>query len=313
MVTPDNFVRAESDREFALTVGQVGIGNIHHIREPMPIDHQTVVRANRDTLYSSAVFDLDAGPVSITLPDAGGRFMSMQILTEDEYVPEVVYKPGTYTYDRDTIGTRYMLAGIRTFADPTNPADLDTVHQLQDAITVEQKAKGSFEIPQWDRDSQNAVRDALLALASTLPDTRNAFGPKGQVDEVRHLITAASAWGGNPEKDALYLNVTPPDNSGRTVYTLHVGDVPVDGFWSVSLYNAQGYYDANPLNAYSVNNVTATKNSDNSVDIRFGGCEDRTPNCLPTMPGWNYMVRLYQPHQNILDGTWTFPAARPVE
>ncbi|MFF2555003.1 DUF1254 domain-containing protein [Nocardia sp. NPDC058058] len=312
LVTPDNFARAESDREFAISVGEVGIGNTHHIREPMPIDNQTVVRANRDTLYSSAVVDLDAGPVSITLPDAGKRFMSMQIIDEDEYVPEVVYKPGTYTYDRDKIGTRYMMVGIRTFVDPGNPADVDAVHKLQDTVTVKQASKGTFEIPQWDKPSQDKVRDALLTLASTLPDTKNSFGPRGQVDEVRHLITSASAWGGNPQKDALYLNVTPPDQSGQVNYKLNVKDVPVDGFWSVSLYNAQGYYEANPLNAYSINNVTAKKSSDGSVDIQFGGCDGQIPNCLPTMPGWNYMVRLYQPHQNVLDGTWTFPQAQPL-
>ena len=41
---------------------------------------------NRDTLYSSAVFDLEAGPVSITAPDPGKRFTSLVILDEDHYV-----------------------------------------------------------------------------------------------------------------------------------------------------------------------------------------------------------------------------------
>ena len=49
-----------------------------HRREPTPIAAQTVIRMNRDTLYSAAVFDLDAGPVTITLPDPGKRFLSMQ-------------------------------------------------------------------------------------------------------------------------------------------------------------------------------------------------------------------------------------------
>ncbi|MFD7844266.1 DUF1254 domain-containing protein [Nocardia sp. NPDC059764] len=311
-MTADNFVRAESDRYFAATVADGGFGKLHHIREPMPIDHQTVVRANRDTLYSSAVFDLDAGPVTVTLPDSGSRFMSMQVFTEDEYTPEVVYKAGKYTYDKNKIGTRYVMFGIRTFVDPTNPQDVDVVHGLQDQMKTEQAAPGTFEIPQWDQASQDGIRNALLTLAATLPDTRRAFGPKGQVDEVRHFITAASAWGGNPEKDALYLNVTPPENNGQVNYKLHVQDVPVDGFWSVSVYNAEGYYQPNPLNAYSINDVTAKKNADGSVDIQFGGCDGQIPNCLPIEPGWNYMVRLYRAHQNVLDGTWTFPAAQPI-
>ena len=56
-----------------------GLGKFVHRREPAAIDNQTVIRLNRDTLYSAAVFDLDAGPVTITLPDAGQRFMSMQV------------------------------------------------------------------------------------------------------------------------------------------------------------------------------------------------------------------------------------------
>ena len=94
-----------------------------------------------------------------------------------------------------------------------------------------------------------------------------ARGARGQVDPVRHLITAASAWGGNPEKDALYLNVTPPRNDGSTVYKLNIGNVPVDGFWSISVYSAQGYYEKNPYDAYTLNNITAKRSADGSVAV----------------------------------------------
>ena len=69
------------------------------------------------------------------------------------------------------------------------------------------------------------------------------------------MIAAASAWGGNPEKDALYLNVTPAENDGSVIYKLSVKDVPVDGFWSISVYNAEGYFQKNPLDAYTLNNI----------------------------------------------------------
>ena len=52
---------------------------------------------------------------------------------------------------------------------------------------------------------------------------------------MRYLIGSAAAWGGNPDKDALYLNVTPNQNDGKTIYKLDVNNVPVDGFWSISL------------------------------------------------------------------------------
>ncbi len=83
--------------------------------------------------------------------------------------------------------------------------------------------------------------------------------------------------------------------------------MPVDGFWSVSLYNAQGYYEPNKLNAYSINNITAQKGDDGSITVQFGGCEGKIANCLPIMPGWNYTVRLYRPRAEILGGKWKFP------
>jgi len=311
-VTVENFVRAETDLYFTNSANAGGFGGWHHIRELLPIDHQSVIRGNRDTLYSSRVFDLDAGPATITLPDAGKRFMSLQIIGEDQYTT-TEYGAGPYTLDRAKVGTRYALAGVRTLVDPNDPDDLKRVHALQDAISVSQPGgPGKFETPNWDKASQKKVRDALLVLASTVTDTRRAFGTKAEVDPVQYLIGAASAWGANAPRDAIYLNLVPAKNDGATNYILKVNDVPVDGFWSISLYNAEGYYEKNAYDAYTLNNITAKKDADGSMTIRFGGCDGKLPNCLPIMKGWNYMVRLYRPRAEILNGTWRFPEAQAV-
>nr|HEV8010309.1 DUF1254 domain-containing protein [Bradyrhizobium sp.] len=312
-VTIDNFARAESDLYFAGVLKDSGaIGKFLHRREPAQIDKQTVIRLNRDTLYSSAIFDLDAGPVTVALPDAGRRFMSMQVINEDHYVVEVVYGKGNYTLTKDKVGTRYVAVAIRTLVDPVDPKDVEQVHALQDAIKVDQMATGKFEVPDWDQAGQKRVRDALLVLGSTIPDFKRAFGAREQVDPVRHLIGTAAAWGGNPDEDATYLNVTPARNDGTTVYKLSVKDVPVDAFWSVSVYNAEGYYEKNPYDAYSLNNLTAGKSSGGAIDIQFGGCDGKIPNCLPITKGWNYTVRLYRPRAEILDGKWKFPEPQPA-
>jgi hypothetical protein len=59
---------------------------VGHRREPAFIDNQTVIRLNRDTLYSFGVFDLADGRVTVTLPDAGRRFMSLMVINEGHYV-----------------------------------------------------------------------------------------------------------------------------------------------------------------------------------------------------------------------------------
>ncbi len=167
-------------------------------------------------------------------------------------------------------------------------------------------------MPNWDQASQKKVRDALLVLGSTLPDYNKAFGSKEEVDPIQHLIGTATGWGGNPAKDATYLSGTVSKNDGATLYKLNVGDVPVDSFWSVSVYNAQGYFEKNPYNAYSLNNLTAKKSAGGTIAIQFGGCDGKIANCLPTMPGWNYTVRLYQPRAEILSGKWSFPEPQPL-
>ena len=311
-VNADNFVRAESDSYISGLAKGNGLGKLVHRREVAPVEDQQIIRLNRDTLYSSAVFDLAASPVTLTLPDPGQRFMSMQVINEDHYTPAVFYGGGVHTLTREMVGTRYVLVGIRTLVDPANREDVEQAHALQDAIKVSQADVGSLALPIYDSASQKQVRDALLVLAAGLPDTNGMFGPKEAVDPVRHLIGAASAWGGNPREDATYLNVTPAQNDGKTVYRLRVKAVPVYAFWSISLYNAQGYYQKNAYGAYNLNNVTAHKNEDGMIDIQFGGCDGEVPNCLPVMPGWNYMVRLYRPQAQILDGSWKFPEAQPV-
>ena len=263
---------------------------------------------NRDTLYSAAVFDLDAGPVTITLPDPGKRFLSMQVIDEDEYSPEVAYGANVRTLTKEEIGTRYVLAAVASWSIRTIRRTSRRSGRYRTRSRSTSRADpGASRSPTGMLGVQIKVRGALLELASTVPDTKGMFRPKGKVDPVRHLIGSAAAFGGNPEQDALYLNVTPAHNDGKTIYKLNVKDVPVEGFWSISVYDDKGYFAPNPENAYSLDNLTAKAGDDGSFAIQFGGCDGKIANCLRTPPGWNYLVRLYRPKPEILNGAWSFP------
>jgi len=307
----DTFVRAETDKYFKSYADIGAFGKFYNIRLPTPINAQKVVRMNRDTLYSMGVFDLTT-PVTITMPDTGDRFQSMQVISEDEYTLMVNYKPGKYTLTQKNVGTRYVIVLFRTLVDSSDPADIKKVNAIQDQIKAEQASVGEFEIPNWDQKSQDRLRDAINVLASTMTSFHGSFGTKEEVNPVAYLLGAASGWGGNPEKDAMYLNFSPENNDGKAAYTVTVKDVPVDGFWSVSLYNGKGFFQMNPYNAYSINNITGEKAKDGSITIHFGG-DPKQSNYLPIMDGWNYVVRLYQPRKEILDGTWQFPASQAVK
>ncbi|WP_354249112.1 DUF1254 domain-containing protein [Bradyrhizobium sp. LA2.1] len=313
-VTVDNYNRAQTDTYFAGVVKGGGFGKFRHGRELAPPVPQGIVRPNRDTLYSLAIFDLEAGPVTITLPDGAKRFMAMQVINEDQYTTGVYYGAGSHSLTREAVGTRYAVAVVRFQVDFANAEETDKVHALQDAVRASQDRPGTFETPNWDAASLNKVKAALLQLGTTVSDTRRMFGANAQqVDQVKHLIGSAMLWGGNPEQDALYLPITPARNDGGTIYRLTVKDIPVDGFWSLTVYNSEGYLQPNPADTYAVNSITAKQASDGAVTIQFGGCDGKVANCLPITPGWNYTVRLFQPRAEILDGSWKFPEAKPAD
>lgn len=314
-VTAFNYVRAESDHQMAEYSGRTGgVGKLSHLRDPWSVepDKQPTIRGNRDTLYSFVVFDLTT-PVTITKPKApDGRFQSMMMVNQDGYTPPTTSKPGTYKITQDEIGTRYVWVAFRTFADPNDPADMKAAHALQDGIKVEQEDPGKLELPNWDKESLLKVRGLLNELGNlSITDFKGYFGTKEQVTPVKHLLGAAYGWGGNPEKAAMYAQVTPEKNDGKTPYVLNVKDVPVDGFWSVSVYNKDGFFQKNKYNAYTFNNKTAKPNDDGSFTIHFGG-DPKAINFLPLTEGWNYTVRMYQPRQEIIDGKWKFPDAAPA-
>ncbi|GAA5091331.1 DUF1214 domain-containing protein [Microbacterium yannicii] len=304
-VNVDDFARAETDRMFRDLQAQAGgVNRFVHNREPAAIDNQTVIRLNRDTLYSFAVVDLVAG-ATLTLPEHGDRYLSAMVVNQDHYVNAIFHDAGTYELSSDLFGTRYVAVAVRTLVDPSDPNDLAAVATIQDAITLTAASSVEFAYPDYDAVSMDETREALLALARNLTAFDRTFGAKEEVDPVRHLIGTAAGWGGLPSTEAAYIGVDPRLPVGR--YELTVGDVPVDGFWSISVYNAEGFFEPNDRNMYTVNNITGSRNADGSTTVRFGDFPPGTPNAIPVTEGWNYLVRLYRPRTQVTDGTWTFP------
>ncbi|WP_254532769.1 DUF1214 domain-containing protein [Natrinema gelatinilyticum] len=309
-VTWENFPRSQLHGQMERFVEWGGFGEFYHYRTLLPLDKQVETASNRDTLYSIAVFDLTE-PATITKPDTGDRYQSVVVLNEDQYVKKFNYDPGEYTLTQNEIGTRYACVLIRTFVDPNDPDDVETARRLQDEIAVSQDSVGTFEIPNWDHQTREELFEALATVGKTMDDLRGVYGDIDEVDPVKFLLGSVGPFG-FPASETFYLSRIPDQNDGVTPHTLTVKDVPVDGFWSITVYNSDWYLEENEYDAYSVNNVTAERNDDGSVTVHFGGDPDQL-NFLYTPADWNYMVRLYQPHEEILDGSYQFPETQPVE
>lgn len=312
-VTIKTFVRAETDHMIRSNMAMLGMkfGKLTHVREATTPDRQPVIRMNQDTLYSSTVLDLTE-PVEITLPEIDGRYMSMHVINQDHYM-FVESTPGTYTLTQDEIGTRFAFVAFRTFADVTDPDDIAKAQAARDGIEMRGGGTGPFEAPDWNLEDLDVIRGAMNDIAILGFDASHAFGGPGQTRPIDHLVGAAAGWGGLPREAAMYLLDSVEDNDGKTPHTVTVGDVPVDAFWSVTVYNADGFMEANDLNLNSYNDFTADRNDDGTITLNFGGCEDGRPNCIPITPGWNYGIRLYEPQEALLSGDWAFPQVKPVD
>lgn len=310
-VNIDNFVRAETaaqiDRGLIMTQG---VNKWWHLYQPVPLDKQTVIRMNRDTLYSSAVVDISKG-ATLTLPDSGKRYMSVMVVNEDHYINKVFHKGGTYKLTMKEFGTPYVVISGRTLANPLDAKDLKEANALQNQMTIEAASATPYTHPNYDKASYEATYKPLLELSKGLPDTKYTFGKKEEVTQVRHLVGAAFGWGGLPDYEAFYINKGEPQKAGD--FQLTVKDVPVDGFWSISIYNKDGFFEANKFDSYTINNLTAKPNKDGSITVNFGTNPEGKDNFLYVMDGWNYLIRLYQPRKEILNGQWSFPEPQPIK
>ncbi len=311
LVNVDNYVRAETAAQFDRFIKAAGgVNQWNHLRVPTPLDQQSVIRMNRDTIYSFAVVDISQG-ATFTMPESGERYMSVMVVNEDEYINGIFHEGGTYKLSVDKYDTPHVLLAARTMVNPADPADVKAGNALQDQLIVKAASAKPYRHPNYDQASYEATYKALLELSQGIPDTRHMFGKKSEVTETRYLIGAAFGWGGLPVYEAVYQTIAKPIPAGE--YQLTVKDVPVDAFWSISIYNKDGYFEKNKYDSYSINSLTAKPNRDGSFTVNFGTRKNDKKNFLYVMDGWNYVVRLYRPHQEIQDGHWTFPKPKPVK
>jgi len=141
---------------------------------------------------------------------------------------------------------------------------------------------------------------------------------------MRALVTAIGL-GANRPQDAVYptslkdANDNAYDGANKYVIRFDRGQTPpVEGFWSITMYDSQYFFVANPINRYSISPRQNLKsNQDGSIDIfvqKDSPGADKESNWLPAPAGkFILMLRMYWPNEHdpsILNETWTIPAVK---
>ncbi len=298
IVNEKNYPLIETHRQMGITQKNAGgVNKFEHKRAVPPTDNQPVIRMNRDTLYSMAIVDASKG-ATITLPDTGGRYISLMYLDENHRVYDMVYEPKEYEIPAHT---PHMYALVRIGIKSGDEKDLAEIHKIQDQIKLEAKSTTPFEPISFDKESYDQTHHGILKkfAESGLLDTEKMFGTEDYVDPDRYLMGTAIGWGGATWKDNIYqFSKFFEGFEGRS--TTFQDPKNTGGFWSVTVYDKDGFMFDDVAN---INSETAIKNDDGSYTVHFG-CEGKVNNIpIKNKTGsWNAAMRHYTPSQAVIDG-----------
>jgi hypothetical protein len=148
--------------------------------------------------------------------------------------------------------------------------------------------------------------------------TRDLIGNYGTNYNFRAAV-AKVGLGALPPVEAIYASALVDSKeqtlSGVNQYIIHfpAGKMPpVEAFWSITMYDEDGFLVENVINRYLVGDRDPLKyNEDGSLDIviQYTPPKKNTENWLPTPKGmFALTMRLYLPQKNILDGSWKLPS-----
>jgi len=294
-VTLENYKTAESDLAFNNGTKFVGTNKLLHFPvDSFDLDNQTVVRMNRDTIYSGAVINVSGG-ATVTLPESDGRYMSAMVVQNDHYIDQVFNTPGEHVIEADT---DFVMVTIRIRANINDPDDGKKIRALQQAIRISATATDPHLMPNYDMEQLVALRSELAAEAAEKGSLNNMQGARGNVDERKHLLGTAVGWGLLPDANARYLSYGQQDGQGCFQATYSVPPFNEPGFFSITMYDADGWMfsDRAVLNEYNIE-----FNDDGTFDANFGECGDTAKNNLPIVDGWNFLMRVYEPRLDDLD------------
>jgi hypothetical protein len=212
----------------------------------------------------------------------------------------------------EPIMARMMRIGL----EPGRDFDFDQLKpEVKDAL--ESAPKAAQQLMKWKVPSLARV----VNYWSMNTDTMGVYGNY----YLKRAIVAQMGLGANLPEDAIYpLNLgdeTGQALHGSSKYTIHFDKgaaPPVNAFWSVTLYDSEGFQVPNSLNRFAVSSwMPFKKNPDGSLNLYFQHetpGESKEANWLPAPKGpFNLCMRLYAPKSDALTGKWNPPPVTKTE
>ena len=191
IVTQDNFPQAYTNLRFDAIIKKAG-GINTFLEMPVPPSDpskQFVVRMNRDTYYSTSVFDM-TGDVYVTIPETD-KYVTIQIVDENHETQRMIYGPGRHKL---TAKTNHAFVIVRALDDAARRN-----------LKVEASSSKPFVVKNWDMESFEKIEEAGNLDFSDGYDQSKAFGNKesGQTSYMNY-VGAAGGWGGAMVEDNIY-------------------------------------------------------------------------------------------------------------
>lgn len=299
IVTQDNFPQAYTNLRFDAIIKKAG-GINTFLEMPVPSSDPTkqfVVRMNRDTYYSTSVFDMTDG-IFVTIPETD-KYVTIQVVDENHETQLMTYGPGRHKL---TAKTDHAFVIVRALED-------DARRNLK----AEANSAKPFVVKNWDKESFAKTEEAGNLDFSDGYDQSKAFGNKesGQTAYMNY-VGAAGGWGGAMVEDNIYQTSAYMSTEG--CYEMTFVDPEAKYFWSATVYNGDGYMFNDIANISS--EMNPERNADGTYTIRFG-C-DGQPNNIPIREGnttgkFNVLMRHYGPSEMVSNGEEGYDATKSIK
>jgi hypothetical protein len=293
--TTKTYAQAESNTFMEGFLKRSAVNKFFHFKTLSKKDDHWVVSPNNDVLYSLATADA-TDDLTLIIPEVkGDRLMSIQIIDGNHFTPKHFYGAGEYKFPKGTFNTPHVVFGVRVEVNATNPQDIEYIaNEIQPKMKVIAKSAKNH-IPAIDKEAMMKLRTALLPYYEKLPNTFGGMTKNESevTNQWLRMLSTAGAWGLSEDEHAMYA-IYAPGLKADKCYTATYKVPPQDGFWSITMYDADKFLvsdDRNIINRYNVK-----YNDDGTFTAYFGSkeqCGD-VPNRVDTVDGWNFLMRAYK-------------------